>query len=1016
MQLRDCVLLLPSYELDGYPRQLPADEAELLLSGWLAMWHPYLIAHSQCIARWHQVEHPPSDLSETAFIVPNCATDDLPSDLEENITKAGSVLLRPTAPWRECQAELLAAIELDGPMQLRPPAAGEDSQQSDASSKASSELEADLVDEFAALGYAYLQIQLMTRQMRYTSNLDVALFTEQAIEAAEATTKEDWETASRMLQACFDSLGQERDHYYSLDVNLVDLTLLAPTTLGKSITKQLSHREQTSYLTTADLLSQLDKKSEESSQALKELVQDGTACLIGGLQTERPHPLMTRESIARDFHRGRDAFSALGYQPPTVFGRMAFGMTAESAAMLRRFDFDGALLVAPTSGTYPEGNQAKISWESSDGTFINAIAGSLLDASSASSFHSLGWTIGEALDHEHVPTIVFAHWPSRGCNFLKLLRIIAKRTPALGKWTLADEYFRDTDQPYHQEQLDAKQFHFNWLALDPRGRKLVTRTQSFHKLQVQIRSLQNLLNLAWQLENPSPKSHPVDAPVITTEHQQNSGQAEVSGDSSTDDSEADTQPDTPEPPMPTAMPSEVWSGELQQAIESADGLFEAEDPASVAGNVQQKLNAIADDTLARLAKKLSRKSHVATESAQANARLLVNPYSCPVRIATHLSNEKSFDTDADWCFAEGRVGDDRVCSIDVPSLGFVSGRIDHTVKSIKQPLLAEVGGLLKNEFLEAQVDAHRGHLKSLHVPAKRGNRLSVMIARRTRNEKGEVVYSDMVASRVRMLTSSNMAGRVRAIGSLEFEGKRVGDFEIDYEVQRGNRILELELKLSNLQPLGDANPWRAAYVARLAWPTEAAIVRTYSSGGRQSWAGAKTIAPTLIEIDDTDFHTQYLTGGLAFHRRTESRFLETILATEGEQEVHHRIGIGVDLPNPTLSANRFLDRRYEIPLTCDNSLDMEASGWLATANVKNVNVDLECPLVDEAGELVGIRLFLTESAGKSTTATIRLFREVDSAMRVDYLGNKVGKLTTDGDALTIAVRSGEQVNVNVIWK
>ncbi len=75
----------------------------------------------------------------------------------------------------------------------------------------------------------------MTRQLRYSSNLDELLFADQALQAAMAAIEGDSETANRLLQSCFDQLGQERDHYYSLDVNLIDVTLLAPTTLGASL-------------------------------------------------------------------------------------------------------------------------------------------------------------------------------------------------------------------------------------------------------------------------------------------------------------------------------------------------------------------------------------------------------------------------------------------------------------------------------------------------------------------------------------------------------------------------------------------------------------------------------------------------------------------------------------------------------------------------------------------------------------------------------------------------------------
>ena len=221
------------------------------------------------------------------------------------------------------------------------------------------------------------------------------------------------------------------------------------------------------------------------------------------------------------------------------------------------------------------------------------------------------------------------------------------------------------------------------------------------------------------------------------------------------------------------------------------------------------------------------------------------------------------------------------------------------------------------------------------------------------------------------------------------------------------------MRLSELKPLGTENPWKSAYTLRIAWPTEAAILRTFGSNSRNAWPGGRAISPELIEIDETDYKTHILTGGLAFHRRTESRFLETVLAVGEQTEVTHRIGLAVELPSPQLSARSFMDRNYELPIAAPVTA---ASGWLVSVDVRSVSVDLESPLVDQEGKLVGVRLFVCECDGKSTNAKIRLLRDIATANRVDYLGGKISKLTAEGDRVTIALRANEQVNVDVLWK
>jgi len=431
----------------------------------------------------------------------------------------------------------------------------------------------------------------------------------------------------------------------------------------------------------------------------------------------------------------------------------------------------------------------------------------------------------------------------------------------------------------------------------------------------------------------------------------------------------------------------------------------------------------------------------AATSTQHVGRLLVNPRSAPIRVPTHTLPTHHLAEGESWHFAEGRVGEGRVTCVDIPPLGFVVSPIeDHKQTTVtKQRPLADAGGLLNNEFLEVQLDPARGHLRSLHTPAKRGNRLSLMIARRdqlptpadqpktssprdnkSRAEKTRagssdaVQLSNMVATNLQMLTSSNICGVIRTDGHLEMGKQRVARFQIDYELWRGSRILEVNIRLYDLAPLAADSPWQSAYVVRLAWPTDAAILRTVTAGQRHLWNTGQAISPTLIEIDEVDYRTHYLTGGLAFHRRTEQRFMETVLAVSGQTEVSQRIGIAVDLPHPNLAAEQFLDSHYELPLS-DSSTITPASGWLANVDARNVSIELESPLVDSTGRLVGMRLFVSEFEGRATSAQVRLLRDVASAARVDYLGGQISKLTTSGDRVTIALRAHEQVNVDVLW-
>ncbi|MEC8554897.1 MAG: hypothetical protein VXZ82_07835 [Planctomycetota bacterium] len=992
--LKRCLLLLPGYELEGFPRFLPREEAAALLAGWASLWHPALIKRMQNIPAWQQASSSPGDIAGSLLILPEIAK----SELDPIFESAEDCLLQePHSDWMELQRELLELSGIGG------------SERAELQDK----LTEQQLCEFAALGYAYLQIQLMTRQLRYTSNLDQLLFAEQVVAAAEAILAGEAEKAEESLQACFDTLGQERDHYYSLDLHLLDVTLLAPTVLGKSLTRQLSEQsEPTSFLASASLLRQMKQEQPKNFAALSAQVNSGDSSLLGGLDAERSHSLMPRESLSRDLHRGKIAYAELDLPEPTCFARMSFGMITDHAADLKRFGYQGVFLTAWSEGSYPEGSQTKISWEASDGTFISAIASEVRDASDASSFLALGWDIGDALDHQHVPTLVFAHWPGQTSDYANWLSMIEKRTPALGRWSHGTPYFCDTDDPYHQERLNTSDFKYNWLARSEAPAKLLEATRALQVIASRCRSLQNLANLAWQLEHYKPQ------PVGNTLREEETSQAREEGgeDSTSDFSDsagADSQVEPQEEP-PHKTSDCAFSSDLRGLIELCDGFLDSYSQKDVASDQQRALelaDRCSDEIISKLQTLLCPSTPPAKSGEEPTGRLLINSRSLAQRIRVQTAAEKQF-ADAGWKYASGRVGHDRYSCLDVPSFGFVVAPFADKASNPKQQHLAELGGVVQNEFLEAQVDNRRGHLKSLYMPGRRGNRLSLMLARRDRFDNGKFSYSEMQAKDVRMLTSSNICGLVRASGRLVLDGESQAEFEIDYELWRGSRVMEVATRLKGMKPLANSNPWRSAYVLRLAWPTEAAILNSFQCGRRHPMANGQTVSPALIEIDESEYCTHYLTGGLAFHRRTESRFLETILPFDSK-ESESRIGIGVDLPQPLQMAEDFLDRRYSLPLS---GKVQEAQAWLTSVNAKNVIVHLESPLVNDSGETVGLRLFVQETQGRSSNAVIRLMHDAKAANRVDYLGVSIGKLTTNHDSITIALRANEQTNVDVLWR
>ena len=96
-------------------------------------------------------------------------------------------------------------------------------------------LDPDLAADFLALGYCHLQVELLTRKLRYMSNLDETSLQTAVLAAAGEACRGDAAAAREHLQSAFDRLHEAREYYYPVDARLLDLTLLAPSTFGDAL-------------------------------------------------------------------------------------------------------------------------------------------------------------------------------------------------------------------------------------------------------------------------------------------------------------------------------------------------------------------------------------------------------------------------------------------------------------------------------------------------------------------------------------------------------------------------------------------------------------------------------------------------------------------------------------------------------------------------------------------------------------------------------------------------------------
>src|SRR5688500_6008971 len=174
MKYQELLILLPCHSLEDFPTYHEGEDAQSLLASWSALWHPELLAATGKALSWRRIEDPPSDVKERLIVVPSVCVQRLPTGFAQRVKDEGGVLIRKTTSRDEIVAAALAPLyPHPGPL---PEGEGASAPSPEPPATRPSAVDPDLAADFMALGYCYLEIELLTRQMRYSSNLDETYF------------------------------------------------------------------------------------------------------------------------------------------------------------------------------------------------------------------------------------------------------------------------------------------------------------------------------------------------------------------------------------------------------------------------------------------------------------------------------------------------------------------------------------------------------------------------------------------------------------------------------------------------------------------------------------------------------------------------------------------------------------------------------------------------------------------------------------------------------------------------
>ncbi|MEX0676141.1 MAG: hypothetical protein WD063_03650 [Pirellulales bacterium] len=465
MTFTELTVLLPCHSLEDFPIYHEGAAADELLAAWCALWHPVLLAGVRAVPTWHRIDTPPEVLSGRLFAVPPFCLDRLPAGFVARAENEGARLVRESSR----DAAVAAALEgLDR-----------------------AAVEPELCADFLALGFCRLQMELLTRQMRYSTHVDETHFQNEAVAAANAAVAGEVQSARDHLQQCFDTLYESRKHFYPVDVYLLDVTLLAASTLGQSLEAELADGTPINILAEGATLTRFWQHHPTAWLRLLTAVDDAQACVLGGEAAECELPLLPLESALASLRAGSDNYDALFGRRPLVYARRKAGLWPGLVQLLTKLGYQGALHFTLDDGRFPLGTQAKTRWEGLDASVLDVFARVPADAAKPETFLALARTISDSMDSDHVATVAFAHWPGAASPWYDDLRRISRLSPVLGKFMLLDDYFLHTDMPGRLSKFEADDYRTPYLkqAIIRRQSDPISSFVRIHRQQAQRTAL-----------------------------------------------------------------------------------------------------------------------------------------------------------------------------------------------------------------------------------------------------------------------------------------------------------------------------------------------------------------------------------------------------------------------------------------------------------------------------------------------------------------------------------------------
>jgi len=423
MDLQRVGVVTPCEGLGDFPTFYTDDDAAGLLANWTASWRPALLAATKRLPEVVSAyDRPEAEDWAAGLLLVTSAAESSDAIQWIDTIRATQAPATGVIEGLDNRPEIIAAID-----QLLPQLP---------------QVQPQLEAEFFALGYAYLQTELLTRELQYSTVFNPELFQSSAIEAAQAAVDGDTAALDDALRCCYDQLEQARNHSYPVDIYLLDIVLTADSTLGDCLQEELDESQSKSVLISGQLADQLASSWPESAAALRAAVAQGRVSIVSAGYHGTDMSTLAPEAMHDELVCGQAAIKSQLGATVTVFAQHESGIAPRLPQLLSELGFVGALLVG-FDGVDPQATEhGRSTWMGSDGSTVEVAIGAPRDLSRIETMLQFGEHLSETLQRDHAATLVLAGWPGARHAALEDLRCVARRSNVLGAFVTLEEYFQ----------------------------------------------------------------------------------------------------------------------------------------------------------------------------------------------------------------------------------------------------------------------------------------------------------------------------------------------------------------------------------------------------------------------------------------------------------------------------------------------------------------------------------------------------------------------------------------------